>query len=250
MSGPPSGTWVSCPRPDPSAPWRLWCLPHAGGSTSAWAPWSAGLAGTAEVAALRPPGRESRLREKPATEWQPLVAGLLAAMEPHLGRRYALAGHSLGGILAFELARAARARGLPEPEALIVTGARAPGSPRREPEIAGLPDREFLAEFGGRYQGIPPAVLAEPELVALLLPVMRADMAIFEGYRHEPGPPLRTRLLALGGEDDPHVTREELLGWRQHTAEAFEGELLPGGHFFLQQGGTAMRRVARFLNGS
>jgi len=245
---PLAGAWVSCARPDPAAPWRLWCLPFAGGGASAWNPWAARLSGVAEIAALRPPGRESRLREAPSTRWRPLVEHLLAEMEPHLGRRYALAGHSLGAMLAFELARLARERGRPAPAALIVSGARAPGTPRREPDLHALPDAEFIEELDRRYQGIPPGVRNEPELLALLLPVMRADLTVFETYEHAAGPALGLPLLALNGENDPHVSRAEALAWGEHTTGRFEAEFFPGGHFFIQSElGAVTARVAKFL---
>jgi medium-chain acyl-[acyl-carrier-protein] hydrolase len=249
VSQPPlTGPWVSCVRPDPAAPWRLWCLPFAGGGASAWNAWHPRLAGVAEVAALRPPGRESRLREAPNTRWAPLVEGLLTQMEPHLDRKYVLAGHSLGAMLAFELARLARERGLPGPAALVVSGARAPGSPRREPDLHPLPDAEFIDELDRRYQGIPPGVRSEPELLALLLPVMRADLAVFETYEHLARDPLAIPILAMSGESDPHVTHAEALAWRGHTTGRFEAEFFPGGHFFIQSElGAVTARVARFL---
>ena len=249
MSQPPlSGNWVSCARPDPAARWRLWCLPYAGGGAAAWNPWNARLAGAAEIAALRPPGRESRLLEAPFQQWAPLVEELLGKMEPHLGRKYVLAGHSLGAMLAFELARLAREWGKPGPAALIVSGARAPGSPRREPDLRELPDAKFIAELDRRYQGIPAAVRTEPELLALLLPVMRADLTIFETHRHEAGKPLSVPILAMSGESDPHVSRAEALAWGEHTTSDFEAEFFPGGHFFIQSElGAVTTRVARFL---
>jgi medium-chain acyl-[acyl-carrier-protein] hydrolase len=245
---PLSGAWVSCARPDPAARLRLWCLPFAGGGAAGWNPWGARLAGAAEIAGLRPPGRESRLREPPATRWRPLVEQLLAEMAPHLGRKYALAGHSLGAMLAFELARAAREGGHPGPAALIVSGARAPGSPRREPDLHGLPDAEFIEELDRRYQGIPPGVRSEPELLALLLPVMRADLTVFETYEYAAGAPLSVPVLALGGETDPHVSRGEALAWGGHTTGRFEAEFFPGGHFFIQSElGPVTSCVGRFL---
>lgn len=245
---PPAGAWVSCARPDPAAPWRLWCLSYAGGGAAGWHPWAARMAGVAEVAALRTPGRESRLREAPRTHWAPIVEELSAAMAPHLGRRHVLIGHSLGAVLAFELARRARSAGLPAPAALIVSGARAPHVSRREPDLRGLPDAELIVEMDRRYQGIPPAVRAEPELLALVLPAMRADLAVFETYACAPAEPLALPVLALGGEADPHVGREDLEAWREHTRGPFAAELFPGGHFFIQSGLAAVSaRVTRFL---
>ena len=242
------GAWVNCLRPDPEAPWRLWCLPFAGGGASAFAAWPAPLAGIAEVAAIRPAGRENRLLERPHSHWRPAVEEILAAAAPHLNRRYALLGYSLGALLAFEFARLARARGLPGPGALVILGARAPGLPRREPDLRALPDEAFLTELDCRYGGVPPAVRAEPELLALLLPVMRADLTVFETYVYEPGPPLDCAVLALGGDADPNVDASEVAAWRAHTNGPFESALLPGGHFFAQTGLPAVAtRVAQFM---
>jgi medium-chain acyl-[acyl-carrier-protein] hydrolase len=243
------GTWVNCARAEPDAAWRLWCLPHAGGGAAVWSAWPRPFAGRAEIAALRPPGRESRLREAPLRRWRPLAEHFLAEMAPYLDRKYALVGHSLGAVLAFELARLARARGLPGPAALIVLGARAPALPRREPDLHPLPDSEFLAELDRRYEGIPPAVRSEPELLALLLPAMRADLEVFETYAYEPAPPLAAPILALGGERDPHVSGPELRAGADYTTGAFAAEQMPGGHFFLQaEAARVTTRIGQFLD--
>jgi len=240
--------WLSRPRPDPDAPLRLWCFPYAGAGAAAWHPWAAPLAGTAEVVAIRLPGRESRLMETPVTRIAPLAEALAAEIAPYSHEPYALCGHSMGALLAYETARRLRAAGRPGPRALIASGARAPHCPRTEPDLHGLPDDAFIAEVDRRYQGIPRELLANREFLDLFLPALRGDLAVFESYQHEPGEPLAAPLLGLGGTNDPRVSREQTAAWRDHTTGAFELEFFEGGHFFTQnQLAAVTARVSQFL---
>ncbi len=241
--------WLSCPRPDSLAPLRLWCFPFAGGGAAAWHPWSTKLAGTAEVVAFRLPGRESRLGEPPLRECTQLIAALADHIAPHTNEPYAFCGHSLGALLAFEVARVRRERNLPGPAGLIASGARAPDTPRREPNLHALPDDEFVTQVDRRYGGIPPALLAQREFLELFLPALRADLTVFETYSHAVAAPLALPLLALGGESDPRVSRGDLLAWETHVTGPFSAEFFPGGHFFLQpEIEKVIPRVRHFLS--
>jgi surfactin synthase thioesterase subunit len=85
-----------------------------------------------------------------------------------------------------------------------------------------------------RYGGIPAAVLAEPELLALLLPTLRADLRIVEDYRYREGPALACPVLACGGADDAEAPPATVAAWRAYTRGAFRAESFPGGHFYWQ----------------
>lgn len=232
------------------APLRLWCLPFAGGGAAAWHPWAAKLAGTAEIVAIRLPGRENRLHEKPFQDAAPLIDAIAAEIAPYAHEPYVLCGHSLGGLLAFEVARRLQAQFLPPPRGLIVSGVRAAHLPRREPDLRHLPDDAFIAQVDVRYGGIPPAIREDREFLALMLPTLRADITVYETYRFAPGDPLSAPLLALGGDADATTTRDELLAWQHHSSRPFESEIFAGGHFYLQpQLGPVTRRVATFLKG-
>lgn len=186
--------------------------------------------------------------ESPATRLAPLAEALATEIAPYTHEPFALCGHSLGALLAFETARRLRAAGRPGPAAMVVSGARAPHCPRTEPDLHGLPDGSFIDEVDRRYQGIPKELLANREFLELFLPALRGDLAVFETYQHEPGEPLQSPLLAMGGNEDPRVSRDQTLAWRQHTAGPFEAEFFSGGHFFTQSqlpGVTA--RVSAFL---
>jgi surfactin synthase thioesterase subunit len=223
-------------------------VPFAGGGAAVWHPWAAPLAGLAEIVGLRLPGRESRFAEPPLTALLAMVSALVDIIAPFAIEDYALCGHSLGGLIAFELSRALQARGLQPPVALIVSGVRAPHHPPDEPLVHRLPPDAFIAEVERRYGAIPPEIRETPEIMELLLPALRADLAAYETYRHTPSPPLELPLLALGGANDANVSPAQLLDWRACTTQRFATETLPGGHFFLQEHrDPTVARVRSFL---
>jgi medium-chain acyl-[acyl-carrier-protein] hydrolase len=187
-----------------------------------------------EVGAVHLPGREGRLREPAFTRIEPLIDAAAAGLRPYLDRPFALFGHSMGALVAYELARRFRAEGWGEPTHLFVSGRRAPHLPPRHPAITHLPDAEFVEEIRRRYNGIPDEVLRHPDLLALLVPGLRADLTLIEAYVNRPGGPLECPISAYGGAADPEATSAELVGWRQHTRGAVSVQVFPGGHFFVQ----------------
>ena len=120
------------------------------------------------------PGRETRLRERPLTSLEPIVDGAIGGLETD--RPVVLYGHSFGALVVFELAHRLRRDGRMPPVVLAVSGRRAPQCTDRESPIAQLTDHAFIETVAKRYGGFPPAVLQSPELMALLLPALRADM--------------------------------------------------------------------------
>ena len=177
------------------------------------------------------PGREGRLRDAPFTRMEPLVEALAADL-PLAGLPFAFFGHSMGALVAFELAHELARRGGPQPLRLFVSGRRAPTVPIREEPIHDLPEPEFLARLRD-LNGTPEEVLQHAELMALLSPLLRADFAVHETWVHRPGEPLTIGLSALGGVADPEVTRDDLEAWRPETTGPFRLRMLPGDHFFL-----------------
>jgi surfactin synthase thioesterase subunit len=150
-----------------------------------------------------------------------------------LDRPFVLLGHSMGGLLAFEIARALRARGYAMPQLLVITGCRPPHTIVVKNPLHVLQDKELIDILQKRYGGIPPAVRDNPELQTLLLPALRADFQMIETYRYADGPPLDVPLLVLGGADDPAVSASDLSDWRRYTTKQCNVRLLPGAHFFV-----------------
>jgi surfactin synthase thioesterase subunit len=225
-------TWLSFSKPPQKARLRLFCFPHAGGGASLFRTWTRDLPADVHVCAIRLPGREGRITEAPFTRLQPLVQTLRKALWRYLDIPFAFFGHSLGALVAFELAREIAARNGTQPSTLFVSGHRAPQIPYPRKPICALPPEEFLQELR-HLGGTPVEVLQSPELMDLLLPVLRADFAVCETYVYESGERLQSPISAFGGSDDPEVSNDDLTGWGTETDASFKLRILPGDHFFF-----------------
>ncbi len=224
--------WVSRPNPNPAAKRRLFCFPYAGGGAAVFYRWPEYLPADVEVCAIRAPGRESRSQEPPLTDFVRFIQTLTAAIRPLLDRPFAFFGHSLGALIAFEVARQLRREGAPLPERLLVSAYRAPQLPGRYALIHDLSADEFLQGVL-KYGGIPSAVMENAELLEAMLPALRADFALAETYVYTAEPPLSCPLSVFNGSEDAHITREELAAWNAQTQATVAFHSFPGGHFYL-----------------
>jgi medium-chain acyl-[acyl-carrier-protein] hydrolase len=226
--------WVGWPRlRGPEAQLRLFCLPFAGGGAAPYRLWSRHLPPAIECCPILLPGREERLAEPPVRRLGTMLDAVLDAIAAHLDDMpYAVFGHSFGAVAGFELVRLIRRRGLPMPCHLFVSGRRATFLPGSGTTLHDKPDAALIERMRV-LGGTPQAVLDSPELMALLLPAMRADFEMLETHRHAPEAPLPLPLTALGGTDDPGVPEPELAAWRSEAGAGFDMRLFPGGHFFL-----------------
>jgi medium-chain acyl-[acyl-carrier-protein] hydrolase len=239
----PQTLWIHRPAPSPTARLRLYCAPYAGGGAGVFRTWPADLDQRVEVRAILYPGRERRFPEPALSSVEELADQLVPAMLPALDPPFALFGHSLGAMVAFEVARRLLAGGQP-PVHLLVSGAHAPHLTRRARQYHQLPDAEFLREIT-QLGGTPPELVDHAELLELLLPALRADFTAAETYEREPGQPLPCPITAFGGAADPLVDRPALEGWSAHTAAGFRLHELPGDHFFPT---TARAELLQLVN--
>lgn len=229
----PNSLWLNYAAPNPGAALRLFCFPYAGGNSVIYQAWPEYLPRAVEVCAVQPPGRGARLGEPAYTNLPALVGALAEALPPHLDKPFAFFGHSMGALISFELTRELRRRGSPTPAQLFVSGRRAPQIGKETPVTYNLPEADFL-EHVGSFNGTPREVLEHPELMRLLLPLLRADFALCQTYVYRPEPPLDCPISVFGGLQDGGVPREYLEAWREQTAAAFSVRMLPGDHFFLR----------------
>jgi acyl transferase domain-containing protein/surfactin synthase thioesterase subunit len=234
-----ANAWICCSRPNPKAQLRLFCFPYAGAGASIFRTWFEELPTEIEVCAIQLPGREDRLGETLLTRIAPLVKTLVPILEPYLDRPFALFGHSMGALVSFELARELRRQGHSQPKHLFVAGSRAPQLPDLDLPIHRLPEPKFL-EVLRRLKGIPETILENAELMALLLPVIRADLAIVENYIYAVQEGLPCPITAFGGQEDPKVRPEDLAGWQDQTQADFNLQIFPSDHFFLHHDRTAL----------
>jgi len=224
--------WTVLFRPNPAAGFRLFCFPYAGSGASIFQSWPSYLPSSVEVVGIQLPGRTSRWMEPPVARLDTLIAGAVQGIAPLLDRPFAFYGHSMGAMLAFEVACELRTRGLRQPLALFLAAFRAPDQPPRNPPIRGLPEPKFRAALRN-LNGTPPEVLAHAELMDLVSPVLRADFTICETYQYVPRPPLTCAVRVFGGLSDRDVAREQLQAWAGYTDGRFALNMLPGDHFFI-----------------
>ncbi len=233
--------------PDPTAQARIFCFPHAGGSASTYATWRTHVPSGCQLCPVMLPGRERRLAERPFNRLEVLIADLIPSLDGWLDRPFALFGHSMGGLIAFELARALRERDH-LPTLLAIAGSLPPHRRDSAKNIADLPDDPFLDAIDKRYGGIPAEVLRHRELLELMLPMLRADFQLIESYEPTTTAPLTCPVLAFGGRTDATVKATDLAGWAAHTTSAFRLIEVPGGHFFVKESGAAiLMELARIL---
>ncbi|MEW6742823.1 MAG: alpha/beta fold hydrolase [Planctomycetota bacterium] len=224
--------WIALCRPSPQSRLRLFCFPCAGRGSTMYRQWIGGMPPGVEVCPVQLPGRETRCGEPPYRRVQPLVADAALALQPFLDRPFAVFGHSMGGLVAFEFVRhVRRAYGL-EPVLLVVSGEPAPHLAGGSPPRYNLPDEEFLAHIKS-LNGTPAEALASRELMEFMLPVIKADFEVCDCYQYLSDAPLDCRVAAYGGADDPESPREQLAAWRDHAARDFVLRTFPGNHFYL-----------------
>jgi medium-chain acyl-[acyl-carrier-protein] hydrolase len=225
--------WVTCPRPNPRAQLRLFCLPFAGGGASTYRLWPAALPSSVEVCPIQLPGREDRYREPAFTNLVGISRAVVRELMPFLDKPFVIFGHSMGALLAFEVTRALRHAHARTPRALFLAAYPAPHRPLPHPPIHQLPDAEFIEEMR-RMQGTPDAVLENAELMAFMLPILRADFEACDTYVCAAEPALECPFFLYGGREDREVDEQGLEQWRQHTRGSFTLQMLPGTHFFVQ----------------
>jgi medium-chain acyl-[acyl-carrier-protein] hydrolase len=211
---------------------RLLCFPYAGGGASLYHPWVDALGPELDVVPVQLPGREERMREPRFTRMEDLMAPLARAVAPALDRPFALFGHSMGAVVAYELARHLHAAGT-GPVHLIVSACRPPARIRDGKEIWNLPKAEFLAEL--RLLGGTPEEVLDSELMEVFAPLLRADLQLHGSYRPLPGEPLACPVTAFWGSCDPRTRAVPIEEWRSVTTGPFGAVGFEGGHFFVRE---------------
>ncbi|MFJ6135521.1 thioesterase II family protein [Kitasatospora sp. NPDC092286] len=228
----------------PAAPeLRLFVLHHAGGSHVGYRPWAPLLPPEWEVCLVEAPGRIGR-SGPPCRTADELAGALLRGLSGELDRPYALFGHSMGAIAAYELTHALHRRGLPLPEWLGLSGLAAPEHHPRRVSGFDLSDDDQLRSAVEAMGGTPRAILDDPEFWPLLTPVLRADFGLVECWRPDlDREPLPVPLAVYGGERDEVTPPGLLPGWAARTTRFLGTRLLPGAHFYFQPAPTPLLRL-------
>lgn len=213
----------------------LFCVPYAGGNEGVFRRWLPYLPDHVEVFGLGRPGLGSRVLEAPLRDFEALIQDAATELLRQAGSIYFLFGHSLGALIAFEIARTIEMFGAPLPTRLIVSGAQAPPNRKTQQESTHqLPMQDFLQRIR-ELKGTPPEVVEDPKLIELLLPGLRTDFRFVEEYVYNPGPPISVPIDVIGGAQDGDLSPEDLNGWAALTRNACSVSVMEGGHFFLHE---------------
>ncbi len=223
----------------------LLCLPYSGASAMVYSRWRRKLPEWLTLQPVELPGRGARYGEPLHTDMRRLALQLAQEQKATLKAPYALFGHSLGALLACEMAHAFRSLGCPEPVALFASGTAAPtmradydrgfAQPRTDAELI-----DQLRTLNGTSE----EVLANKELMSLTLPVLRADFLLCGRFEPQQRPLLKCPVHVLGGKDD-RATTEQLIGWSKETHGSFSVDMLAGGHFFIHGHEAKVLRVIK-----
>ncbi|MBD2692146.1 thioesterase II family protein [Anabaena catenula] len=240
-------SWVTCPQPNPQAKLRLFCLPYAGGSAMVFRTWANDLPSTIEVCPLELPGRGRQMNLPPYTKMQPLVEEIAQNLTPYLDKPFAIFGHSMGGLVSFELTRLLRSDYNLTPLHLFISARNAPQvTPSKRP-IYNLPDAEFWQEIWN-FNGTPDDVMENQDIIQLFLPILRADFTVLDTYIYTIQPPLDCPISVFGGLQDKEFTDYELEAWREQTTASFSLQMLEGNHFFIRSNqNILLRSIAQQL---
>jgi len=222
--------WVNCYDPKPEASLRLFCFSYAGGSSAAFRDWMGNGLTDIEVCPIVFPGRGKRSQETPFASIRPLVEALVKVLPQD--KPFAFFGHSVGALVAFELARQLRRLRRELPIHFFASACRGARVPQADSPRHIMPEPQLLNELR-RLGGTPDDLLNDPETMRVFLPVIRADCALSETYIYEAEEPLHCSITALGGMKDREVKEEELLAWRSETSLSFTSHMFQGDHFFL-----------------
>ncbi|MFD5409453.1 thioesterase II family protein [Streptomyces nojiriensis] len=236
-------TWLRCFHPKPAARYTLVCFPHAGGSASYYFDLSAALDPDIEMLVVQYPGRENRLFEEPAGSVAALADGVYEALRTRLPRRPAFFGHSMGGLIGFEVARRLESAGGTAPHLLVASASSAPsvrtdrltsgeGAPHGGTEPEPEPDDAVLARIMG-LGGTSDGVRQDPELLQLVLPAIRGDLRALAEYRVDAGAVVGCPVTVFVADADRDVPLAEAGAWGAHTTAAADVHVFEGDHFYF-----------------
>ncbi len=228
-----TGSWLQRLTRDSDVTTRLVCFPHAGGTPANFRAWPQALTAGTELLSAHYPGHGSRLSETPVDRIPTMAQSVMDALLERPALPTIFFGHSMGGLVAFEVARRLTLAALPTPARLFVSGHAPPHRPPANEPFSHLPDLDFLRVLDERFAAVPPELLQYPDLLALLLPALRADVAAVEAYRPAKHAVLACPLSAFGGTDDATATPDDLEAWGELTRGPFDVRLFAGGHFYI-----------------
>jgi len=236
-------------RIDAARPMTVFAFHHAGGSASQFHSWQFRLEPLARVSAIQLPGRGGRFREAFATSLEATAADIASVIGERQSGPFALFGHSMGALLAFEVSRHLAKFGFPQACHLFVAGAAAPKDIANTERLADLPDDDLLQVLQS-MNGLPADLsIQDRDLIRAMLPTLRADFRLEENYEYVPGELLNVPITVLAGRVDPVVPSSSMRAWARETLCTTQTHVIEGDHFFVDSNQAAVLTVLRTVLG-
>ncbi|MCW2517093.1 MAG: Thioesterase [Mycobacterium sp.] len=209
---------------------KLYIFPHAGGSAEFYVPFAKTFTTDVKRVAVSYPSRRgshdlssfSSIPELADQVWGKLSRG------EEDSAQVALFGHSMGALVAFEVARRFEQAGNPV-AALFVSACAAPG--RVGYDHVPDTDRGLLAAVT-EFTGVNPDFLQDEDFAAHILPTLRGLKAIAK-YECPPDAAVSCPIYAFVGDADDVATAEKVAGWADRTSAGFTVRVFGGHHFYL-----------------
>lgn len=211
---------------------QLFCFPFAGAGASIFRSWIDRLPDDLEVLAVQLPGRENRFREPCVNAMEDIVQALHNDIKKSIEGPFAIFGHSLGSLIAYEVLRALTASGKNRAEVFFASGSPAPHLCSGSDTPLRFSHAQILADLQ-KISGPHTDLLCNPELLEMFLPVLQADFELYANYRYRDQWHLSCPIVAIRGKDDTYVEHESQLEWKRHTASTFQFHVVPGKHLFM-----------------
>ncbi|MEN8443746.1 MAG: thioesterase II family protein [Cyanobacteria bacterium J06555_13] len=229
-----TNSWITFPTGNPTAKLRLFCFHYAGGNSLCFQPWVQQLPDDIEICPIELPGRGRKIQLTPLNRLECIIEALSQQIQPYLDKPFAFFGHSMGGLVSFELTRRLFEKYKVSPVHLFISARQAPHLPIASAPMHALSDSDFIAKLR-EYSGTPAAVLENQALMEIFLPMLRADFEVLETYTYEHRPPVGCPIAVFGGLQDHRVSLKGLDAWREHTQQDFSVQRFRGGHFYINQ---------------
>lgn len=225
---------IYIPRPSANAKIRLVCFPYAGGGSAIYTPWIDKLPQEVELALIQLPGRGARFGQQPYQTINTMVEDVVEELGKLPPKNLFFYGHSMGARVAYEVTLMLHREKCPLPIHIVAAGSMAPRIPRKAKNSYNLTDNEFI-EHLMELKGTPEEVLANRDLMELLLPTLRADFKIVETYINNSTVVIPTKLSVFAGKQDLTVELAELEPWFDVFQENDGISWFAGGHFFINE---------------
>lgn len=211
---------------------RLLCFHYAGGGSAYFRKWLNLVPSSIDILCVQMPGRQARVSEELPSSFDDVLVPLSQEILHYSDKPLVIYGHSMGAIMAHELAQALDHHLFFKH--LVLSGRRSPNtSSKISKTISNLPKRKFLEEIR-RLGGTPEEVFNDLDLLDYLYPILLSDFKLSEKYEPKTNRiKLSVPITVMGGDEDDYANKNDLVGWESETKSVFELGMYKGGHFFI-----------------